>query len=43
MEVAGANGRRSLLLFFGSRESAVAQLFSLGRNHTHDSVFKTIL
>jgi hypothetical protein len=30
MEVAGANRRRPLLLFFGSRESAVAQLFSLG-------------
>jgi hypothetical protein len=30
MEVAGANRRRPLLLFFGCRESAVAQLSTLG-------------
>jgi hypothetical protein len=35
MEVAGANRRRPLLLFFGSRESAVAQLSTLG----HETVF----
>jgi hypothetical protein len=35
MEVAGANRRRPLLLFFGSRESAVAQLSTLGGSNTH--------